>query len=131
MFVETSSIVAILLEEPERRSLMAKIVAADQKVTSVANAFEAALSIGRETRNYGEAGELVARFLEISKITVVDIPADLYDEMVRAYSLYGRGGGHPASLNFGDCLSYALAKRMNMPLLFKGDDFSQTDVARA
>jgi ribonuclease VapC len=59
------------------------------------------------------------------------VPADLIDEVLKAYQRYGKGTGHRARLNFGDCFSYAFAKRLKAPLLFKGEDFSKTDIEAA
>jgi ribonuclease VapC len=61
-------------------------------------------------------------------VKVVDVPAGIFDEVMLAYARYGKGTGHSAKLNFGDCFSYAMAKRAGSRLLFKGNDFSQTDL---
>lgn len=55
-------------------------------------------------------------------------PADLFEDVLQAYVRYGKGTGHPAGLNFGDCFSYAIARRRNLPLVHKGDDFARTDL---
>ena len=60
---------------------------------------------------------------------MVGVDAATYADVVDAYLCYGKGTGHPARLNFGDCFSYAMAKRAGVPLLYKGDDFSKTDLA--
>lgn len=62
---------------------------------------------------------------------VVAFDRDLADAAVNAHRRFGRGSGHPANLNFGDCFAYALAKTRNLPLLFKGDDFIHTDIQPA
>jgi ribonuclease VapC len=129
MLVETSAIVAILLDEPEQDQFLATITADPNPITSVVAAVEAALGVGKEISDFVRAGEIVQLFLEDTGIKVQDIPAGLYQEVVSAYSQYGKGTGHPAKLNFGDCFSYALAKRAGIPLLYKGNDFSQTDLA--
>lgn len=129
MHVETSAVVGILLEEPEASGLLARLSAADRPVTSVVNAVEAALSVGRSIKDYALAGRLVGDFLDKSGIEIIGVAPDLYDDVVRAYTRYGKGAGHPAKLNFGDCFSYALAKRAGVPLLYKGNDFSLTDLA--
>ncbi|WP_244593485.1 type II toxin-antitoxin system VapC family toxin [Methylopila sp. Yamaguchi] len=64
-------------------------------------------------------------------VTVVAFTADHYRLAAEAFQRYGRGRGHPAKLNFGDCMSYAIAKFHNAPLLFKGDDFVHTDIEPA
>jgi ribonuclease VapC len=129
MHVETSAVVGILMEEPEAKELLGRLNADDNRITSVVNAVEAALSIGRRIRDYPLAGRLVADFLDKADIGILPVPPDLYDDVVRAYSRYGKGTGHPAKLNIGDCFSYAFAKRSGHDLLYKGNDFSQTDLA--
>lgn len=61
-------------------------------------------------------------------IEVLDVPADIVEAVMDAYLGFGKGTGHPARLNFGDCFSYAMAKRLDAPLLFKGNDFARTDL---
>src|SRR5262245_38286565 len=112
MLVETSAIVAMLLEEPGAAELMARLDAAERPVTTVVNAFEAALSVGRVLENRDLAGKLLPEFLDKAGVEMIGIDADLYGEVVDAYVRFGRGSGHPAKLNFGDCFSYAMAKRL-------------------
>jgi ribonuclease VapC len=129
MLIETSAIVAILLNEPEHESFLAEIVADPEPTTSIVNVVEAALGVGKEIGNYERAGKLVEEFLGNTQTEIQGIPADLYREILEAYKRYGRGTGHPAKLNFGDCFSYAMARRLGVPLLYKGNDFSRTDLA--
>lgn len=131
MIVETSAIVAILLDEPESPVFLDAIGAADGPSTTVIAAFEAALSVGRVLEDRERAGRLVPRLLDELGVTVAGIEADAYEEVLGAYLRYGKGSGHPARLNFGDCFSYAAAKRKGVPLLFKGRDFALTDIDRA
>lgn len=128
MLVETSAIVAIMLEEPDALELAERLGAADEPVTTVVNAFEAALSVGRVIGDRDLAAKLVPAFLKSTGVEMIGIDVDLYEDVVRAYAKYGRGTGHPAALNFGDCFSYATARRLGVPLLYKGDDFSRTDL---
>lgn len=128
MYVETSAIVAMVLAEPDHDDLLEKLLEAEQPVTSVVSKVEAALSVGREIKDYERATRLVADFLDTTGVRVVDAPADIYEEVLEAYSRYGKGTGHSARLNFGDCFSYAFAVRLNRMLLFKGRDFSLTDL---
>lgn len=130
MIVETSAIVAILLDEPESSAFLEAIGAAEAPSTTVVAAFEAALSVGRALEDRQRAGRLVPRLLDQIGVTVAGIEADAYDDVLAAYLRFGKGSGHPAQLNFGDCFSYAAAKREGVPLLFKGQDFAQTDVER-
>lgn len=130
MIVETSAIVAILLDEPECPAFLEAIGTAEAPSTTVVAAFEAALSVGRALEDRERAGRLVPRMLDQIGVTVAGIEADAYDDVLAAYLRFGKGSGHPAQLNFGDCFSYAAAKRKGVPLLFKGQDFAQTDVER-
>lgn len=129
MFIETSAIVAILLEEPDAPHLLEQIESGHAPTTSVVNAVEATISVGKQIRNYERAWVLVRSFMEEARLQVEGIPADALDGIVDAYLRYGKGTGHPARLNFGDCFSYAFAKRADLQLLYKGGDFSQTDLA--
>jgi ribonuclease VapC len=93
---------------------------------------EAAISVGRyHDRDYVFGSSQVADFIQRAGIKVLDVPAEIVDDVMEAYRRYGKGTGHRAGLNFGDCFSYAFAKRLGVPLLFKGDDFSKTDIEAA
>lgn len=129
MFVETSAIVALILEEPGSAELAERLDAADGAVTTVVNAFEAALSVGRVIQDRELAAKVVPELLSRAGIEMIGVDASLYHGVVDAYAKYGKGTGHPAQLNFGDCFSYAMAKRLGMQLLYKGEDFSSTDLA--
>lgn len=128
MLVETSAIVAILLEEPEAGDFLARLNAAERPATSIVNKIEAALAVGRAITDYPLATRLVAEFLNEVGVTILPVPVDIYDDVMAAYAAFGKGVGHKAQLNFGDCFSYAFAKRAATPLLFKGNDFAQTDL---
>ena len=78
-----------------------------------------------------EAEDAVAEFLAIASVDVVALPTEAAHGALEAFARYGKGGGHPAQLILGDCFAYAQAKAMKAPLLFKGDDFSATDLAPA
>jgi ribonuclease VapC len=125
MVIDTSAVVAILRDEPERRAFNEAIEAAETRSMSVASFVEASMVI--ESR-YGYEG-LRDLDLLISKAAIGLIPVDVDQAHIarQAFHRYGKGR-HAAALNFGDCFSYALAKSVNEPLLFKGSDFSQTDI---
>ena len=127
MIVDTSALMAILRLEPEARRLLDAIKAADRRAISAATLVEA--EIVAEAR----AGEQGARDLDAAlarlKIEVVSLTESHAAYARRAFRRYGKARGHPARLNFGDCFAYALAKATGEPLLFKGDDFSLTDIA--
>jgi ribonuclease VapC len=125
MVIDTSAIVAILQNEPERRALNEAIESADVRRISAATLVE--VSIVVETR-YGPAGlRDLDRFLDRAGVELAVVDVEQAHEARRAFSLFGKGR-HPAGLNYGDCFSYALARVMGEPLLFKGDDFAQTDI---
>ena len=125
MVIDTSALLAILLDEPERRSYNESIEAADSRAMSVATFVE--VSIVLEARYGAEGLRALDRFIERAGIDLA--PVDLEQARVArdAFSRFGKGR-HTAALNFGDCFSYALARVLGEPLLFKGDDFSRTDI---
>lgn len=129
MYVDASAMVAILLNEPERDTMLERISVVATPITSMVSFYEAMAAIGRSTSERSTAAAIVERFLESANIQIVDIGSDLLDDLERAYRLYGKGSGHPAQLNMGDCFSYAAAKSRGVPLLYKGNDFTQTDLA--
>lgn len=116
---------AILLDEPERAVFVgAMLDSADCRI-SAGSWIELAAVLTRREDDRTEALYGLVRAFEIS-IEPVDIEQGRIGHA--AYRRYGRGSGDPAQLNLGDCFSYALAKATGQPLLFKGDDFPQTDV---
>jgi ribonuclease VapC len=128
MVVDTSALVTIFLLEPEAEQFAHRIVEAPSAAISAANLLEAGIildsRIGRQ--NSSELDEFIANVgLEVEPVTAAQVRIARH-----AYRTYGRGN-HPAGLNFGDCFAYALAKITGLPLLFKGDDFAQTDVTPA
>jgi ribonuclease VapC len=129
MVVDTSVILAIVLDEPEGATFIDRILTSDHAAISAGSVIElAAVS----TRRFG--GALDARIdLALADLPLSIAPITRSQAIVGrdAYRRYGQGTGHPAKLNFGDCFSYALAKETGEPLLFKGDDFTHTDVTRA
>ena len=132
MFVDASAIVAILTREPEAGHLSASLVRAKAPITSAIALFEAAIGIARKRNISVETvqNELEI-FLSAAKIRTVEISEADASEAISAFSRYGKGQGHPAQLNLGDCFAYALARTTGEPLLFKSDDFRHTDIAPA
>ena len=125
MVVDTSALIAIALDEPERRSFVDAIERDPTRLVSAASVLEAGIVV--ESRAGVQAGddldELITQLgLEIEPVTAAQVRIAR-----RAWRTYGKGR-HPAALNFGDCFAYALAKDTGEPLLFKGNDFPQTDV---
>lgn len=129
MIVDTSSLVAILRAEPDAADHARAIEAARSRRMSAATLVEAAAVIDRDP------DPVVRRQLD-ALIDAAGISIEPFTEaharVARdAYRDFGKGGGHPAGLNLGDCFSYALAKYTGEPLLFKGNDFGHTDVPSA
>jgi ribonuclease VapC len=132
MFVDASAIVAILTREPEADALADILESARSPITSPIAIFEAALGICRKRHASVEEAEAdVREFLGVAAIRTVSITEREGETALAAFSRYGKGRGHPAQLNLGDCFAYAVAKNHRTALLFKGDDFSQTDIAPA
>lgn len=129
MIVDTSALVAILRDEPDAESFALALAAAPALRMSVANYLEAAIVIdsARDPVASRQVDKLVAR----AGLTLEPVTAEQVRVARAAYRDFGRGSGHPAKLNFGDCFAYALARCVDEPLLFKGDDFGHTDVEAA
>jgi ribonuclease VapC len=125
MVIDTSAIVAILCNEAEMDELMTAILQVPKCYLSAANLLEVAMVIGSR---YGQSGEQdLDSFIREAQIEICPVTETQVAIARQAFRLYGKGK-HPASLNFGDCFAYALAKSLKEPLLFKGNDFSQTDI---
>lgn len=125
MVIDTSALIAILQNEPESDHLLSKLKQAKALRISAATVTEAGIEMHAR---YGDAGEMeVDNIIHRLNIDVIPLTAE-HAELARyAYRRYGKGN-HKAGLNFGDCFSYALAVSLDEPLLFVGDDFSETDV---
>ena len=125
MVIDTSVLIAILQDEPERKQFNEAIDATETRALSVASFVEASMVL--EAR-YGPDGVRdLDLFIAKAGIELVAVDADQAHVARTAFRLYGKGR-HPAGLNFGDCFAYALARTLDEPLLFKGTDFSLTDV---
>jgi ribonuclease VapC len=129
MFVDASAIVAILVPEEDGPMLSALLDSADTIHTSPIAIYEAALAIARRrTISLAEAEEAVGTFIGSSGAQIIPITAEIGRGAIAAFERFGRGR-HPAALNMGDCFAYASARSLGVPLLYKGDDFSRTDIA--
>jgi ribonuclease VapC len=128
MVIDTSALLAILLKEAEASEFVDRIADDPVRLISAANVLEASIVI--EARLGDAGGREMDFLLQKMDASIVSVDAELADVARRAWRRYGKGR-HPAALNFGDCFSYALAVTRNEPLLFKGDDFSQTDIVSA
>ncbi|MEO7145580.1 MAG: type II toxin-antitoxin system VapC family toxin [Bryobacteraceae bacterium] len=125
MVIDTSAVLAILLDEPERRSFNERIQADSRRLISAGTLLECAIVM--ESRGGEAAGRELDLFLHRASFDVVAVDADQAEIARAAYRRYGKGR-HAAGLNFGDCFAYALAKANGEPLLYKGADFARTDV---
>ena|SRR5215831_17059240 len=127
MIVDSSAVVAILRDEPEAEEFSEAIAKAESRRISAVNFVEAAVIIDR-SRSPISSRKFDDLFSE-AKIAIEPVTA-LQARIAReAYRDFGKGSGHPAGLNLGDCFAYALAKVAGEPLLYKGDDFGKTDLA--
>jgi ribonuclease VapC len=125
MVLDTSALLAILQDEPERRAFNEAIEAAESLSLSVASLVEVSIVI--EARYGAEGVRHLDRLLDRAAVRVVPVDLEQGQLARQAFSRFGKGR-HAAGLNFGDCFAYALAQALAEPLLCKGDDFSRTDV---
>ena len=125
MVVDSSAIVAILLDERDAPELAEKLSAAKTRIMSPVSRLEAGI-VGAARKGHA-GGADVAQLLETFGVTVVDFTAAHARIALDGWRRYGKGN-HPAALNIADCCVYALCKATGEPLLFKGGDFSQTDL---
>lgn len=128
MIVDTSALVAILLDEADANAFLAALFHAPVRQISAASLFETALVVDR--RGDRAASAALEPFIASAAIQIVPVTAEHARLAREAYRRFGKGN-HPAKLNFGDCFAYALSKATGDPLLFKGDDFAKTDVKSA
>lgn len=128
MVIDTSAIIAILTGEPEQQAFNEALERAGSCVMSAASFVEASLVI-ESSRGYDGLRDLDL-FLASAAIEVVPVDLEQAYMAREAFRRYGKGR-HSAALNYGDCFSYALAKTTGLPLLFKGKDFSATDIVPA
>lgn len=125
--VDTSAIIAITLDEPDADNLLTAVSTANDVFIAAPTALELEIVLRSKT---GPNGPSALRVLQSLAVETVPFTLDHLAAAIGAHSKFGRGR-HPAQLNFGDCIAYALAKSLNAPLLFKGDDFAKTDIQSA
>lgn len=128
MIVDTSALIAILRAEPDAETYALALAGDPTPQMSVANYLETAIVI--DSARDPVASRQVDNLLSKAGIALAPVTTEQAEIARAAYRDFGRGSGHPAKLNFGDCFAYALAKYTDEPLLFKGDDFVHTDVTR-
>jgi ribonuclease VapC len=131
MFVDASAIVAMMTNESDAASLSFRLVGATSRKTSPMALWEASVAYSRIFGVEPKAAlREVEAYIRPLEIEVIAISPAATAAAVDAYQRYGKGR-HPAGLNFGDCFAYACARHLDVPLLYKGDDFSQTDIETA
>jgi ribonuclease VapC len=132
MMIDASAFVAILTDEPEGPVLSERLSMARTPLTTPIALFESALGIARK-RSIAptDARVVLDELVELVGITEVPITPEIGERAIAAFAAYGKGTGHPAQLNLGDCFAYAAARVHCVPLLFKGEDFARTDIPRA
>ena len=128
MIVDTSALLAVIFNEPDEPRFAAALIDAPVLRMSVASWVEAAMVIDsrKSPRAKARFEDLIAEL----QMDLVPVSVEMAYRCRVAHADYGRGN-HPAKLNYGDCFAYALAKETREPLLFKGDDFAQTDIEPA
>lgn len=131
--VDSSAVIAIVFAEPEGAALLTRLDQdlPGQRVISEANYVESGAVLAGRIANRDEAKTDLDRFLALAGIEVVPVDVRQSGLALEARVRFGRGFGSGAKLNFGDCFAYALAKAMNAPLLYVGNDFTQTDIVPA
>lgn len=131
LFVDASAIVAMIGREPEAATFADILDRADTRLTNATAIWEAARGVEKVRKlSVDEARAIVFDFVTAAKLTIVPIGREEAEGALAAHALFGKGV-HPASLNFGDCFAYACARRHGAAILFKGDDFAQTDLPDA
>jgi ribonuclease VapC len=130
--VDASAIVAMLTREPDADMLVSALAAAGRAETTPVAFCEAVLGVSRKRQwSTAEAETHVRDFLEAAGVAVQPIQPQAAHVALEAFARYGKGRGHPARLNLGDCFIYAQAKAGGASLLYKGQDFSKTDIESA
>jgi ribonuclease VapC len=125
--IETSAMVAIYRREPDHQSYIEAVARAESARLPTSCFLESIMALARFPSALAE----IEAFLDKHEISLAPIHDQVAKIAVGAFLQFGKGRGHPARLNFGDCLSYAVAKHLGAPLLYKGDDFIHTDIESA
>ena len=129
MIVDASALLAIVLLEPERDRFLDILGGNTQLSISVINLVEAGIKVDRDPNP--RRALLLDETMKTFAIEIAPVTAEQGRSARQSHRSFGRGSGHPAHLNLGDCFAYALSKTRNEPLLFKGDDFARTDIEAA
>lgn len=129
MIVDTSAVMAVALNEPDHRRYSTALGSATFARMSAGSWTELGIVLARRNDPIAEA--VARQLIANARVQIAPVDAEQARLGWEAFRTYGRGTGHPAALNFGDCFAYALAKSTGEPLLFKGDDFARTDITPA
>jgi ribonuclease VapC len=129
MIVDSSALIAILTDEPDALALSQVLDRPETVRVSAASYLETSIVLDKH-RDPVLSAKLDG-LMELAKMVIEPVTAEQAKIARQAYRDYGRGSGHPANLNFGDCFSYALARDKREPILYKGDDFVHTDLRSA
>lgn len=131
MFVDASAIVAMLAGEDDAADLSGRFSRAESVTTSAVAVYEAVLGLARaQSISTSDAETAIDDLLSHARAEIIPITAEIGRAAIRAFERFGRGR-HPARLNMGDCFAYACAKANRAKLLFKGEDFTKTDITQA
>ena len=131
MFLDASAMVAILTSEADGDAFSERLASAKERYPSGIAVFETVAALARvRSFSIAEARAIVARFLDLAEIKLHSIGPKESEAALIAFEHYGKGR-HPAALNLGDCFAYGCTKVLGALLLFKGDDFSRTDIEAA
>lgn len=126
--LDTSAIVAIALVEAEEEAF-SRAIAINKAILGTPTLLESRLVL--TTRMPYHVDRFIENIVARPSIDLVAFSVEMYRAAVEAFDRFGQGRGHPARLNYGDCMAYAVAKIHNAPLLYKGGDFSKTDITPA
>ncbi len=134
MIVDSSALIAIVSDEPDAEAMLNALGEASSLKISAVTWVETHVVVANRTSGTASRDRLqqdrLKEIFAVFDMQIIAVDQDLARDARDAHMIYGRGR-HPARLNFGDCFSYALAKQTGEPLLFKGNDFSQTDIVPA
>jgi ribonuclease VapC len=127
--VDTSALIAVIKQEPGYEILEERLLGSAAVLVSAVSLLEARMVTHREPR--GTRVDDLDKLIDVAGVAIIPFDAAQSEFAFAAFRRFGRGSGHGARLNFGDCAAYALAKSRDAPLLFVGDDFTATDIAPA
>jgi ribonuclease VapC len=131
MFLDASALTAMLTDEQDAHRFYARMETYSHRIISPMAVWETVRAVARRLKlDIADSEAAVEAFLNDFGVEVMAIPAEARHAAIEAHARFGKGR-HPAALNFGDCFAYACARHTRSPLLYKGDDFSKTDIEAA